>query len=89
MPAMMKRRRRGQRHPTLTRGRLGASVPAQPGDINAGWLDKYTVAHFGSGVAIQLFTKGRIGFWGTLALAAGFELAEVYAKQWWPAIFEP
>jgi hypothetical protein len=69
------------------RGHLGRT--AAVGETNSSWFDKYTVVHFGSGVAVEALSKGRVGPWATLAICVAWEVGEYAAKHWFPTVFEP
>lgn len=62
---------------------------ALPTEINGGWLDRYTVAHFAAGSLMNLYTKGRCPAWGAFAMAVGWEVLEWWMKNKWPALFHP
>ncbi len=65
------------------------SRAAQPGEVNYGWADKYTFAHFGAGLLLNLYSKDRVPFWGALAVAVGWEVLEYILKNTSPKLFVP
>lgn len=58
-------------------------------EINGGWVDRMTVAHLAAGMLANLYTKGRVGFWGALGIGVGWEVLEWFLKARFPGIFEP
>lgn len=73
----------------IPRAAFAISRPAGPTEINGAWLDKYTVAHFSAGALSNLYTKGRVRFWGALAIGVGWEIVEWILKAHVPQWFYP
>lgn len=57
---------------------------ALPGQINGDAFDRFTLAHFGVGVALGMI---RAPWWVTLPMAIGWELVENKLKDRWPEVF--
>jgi hypothetical protein len=63
---------------------LAAQRVARPGEINHAFVDRYSLIHGLIGVVTASFG---LGFFGTLALAVGWEVIEHVAKNVRPAAF--
>ena len=58
--------------------------PAQPGEINGSYFDRFTLVHFASGYA---FGKLPISNIEALVIAVGWEIIEDRLKEQYPAVF--
>jgi hypothetical protein len=71
------------------RRELGSVRAAGPDEINGGWVDRYTIAHFASGTLIRLLGKKQIPWWGALLLGIAWEVVERPLKEVFPGMFAP
>jgi hypothetical protein len=64
---------------------MDAQRIAGPGEYNHALFDVYSLAHGSVGVIAALVLG--LGFWATLALAAGWEVVEHVGKNFAPSLF--
>jgi hypothetical protein len=65
-------------------GELGKEPAAEPGTINGDAFDRFTLAHFASGVVSGSFNSP---WWATATGAVLWEVAERPLKDRWPGAF--
>lgn len=58
--------------------------PARPGEVNYHLVDRYTVAHFATGVGLGV---ARLQWWQALIFAVGWEIVETPLKRAIPKAF--
>jgi hypothetical protein len=59
---------------------------ANPGEVDGDMFDRYTFAHFGIGVGLELL---RSPWWATLGIALAWEFIENPLKVTFPEVFQP
>ena len=68
----------------MSRPFLRRPPPAEPGEVNYHFADRFTLVHFGIGLA---YGAVPLSFGWVLALAIGWEAVEDQLKAWVPRMF--